>query len=496
MTTSFPPISYPSKPVPPFTAEPPRNSFPGFFPDMWKNIKGKPYITVSSKGLANGLSEYFNDGADFGPDSLQADGSPTQTGGIQEACEYSYGVYGYTHIKILDGVYNISNTIYLHSDHPFLIEGVTGEDQTILSTIQQNAAVPIFQNYGSESSIHLHILRNFVINLNIGTSTIKSMNFVNTTGFNISSIHLDNVRFNTNNQSTTGNYSLYNNGAFLRVYYHGTSLGNSNDFTLYTVTYEPYPSALWVFGDGYIGDIVASMRYVYISNTNWYGNLTLTDTGTTPLAVNIHDIKYDPQTTLSATSMITVNSNLNKLAVHHIDYLVYQNLTDLIQFTGTSSTSITINSVDLNNISFVYYPPATGTYSANLYSLSYATVNELRTRMVRALSDKITLTGINEILPTPTLSANPPVSGTVYQNTNPYDIEIDLPVYATTSGTAGYVTIAKGSTDTPTAISNQYVSGDTSSTSTQIIRLRVPAGWYYEFTESGVTFATATPFAE
>ena len=55
---------------------------------MWKNITGKPYITVSSKGLANGQSEYFNDGADFGPDSLQADGSLTQTAGIMEALNY------------------------------------------------------------------------------------------------------------------------------------------------------------------------------------------------------------------------------------------------------------------------------------------------------------------------------------------------------------------------------------------------------------------------
>ena len=97
---------------------------------------------------------------------------------------------------------------------------------------------------------------------------------------------------------------------------------------------------------------------------------------------------------------------------------------------------------------------------------------------------------------TPTLSVNPPVSGTVYQNTNPYAIEIDLPVYASTSGTAGYVTVAKGSTDTPTAIASQYVSGDTSSSAVDIVRLRVPAGWYYEFTGSGVTFGTATPFAD
>ena len=98
---------------------------------------------------------------------------------------------------------------------------------------------------------------------------------------------------------------------------------------------------------------------------------------------------------------------------------------------------------------------------------------------------------------TPTLSANPPVSGTVYQNLNPYDIEIDLPVYATTSGTAGYVTISKGLTSSSlTTIGNQYVSGSTSSTSVDIIRLRVPAGWYYEFTASGVTFGTASVFAE
>ena len=97
----------------------------------------------------------------------------------------------------------------------------------------------------------------------------------------------------------------------------------------------------------------------------------------------------------------------------------------------------------------------------------------------------------------PSISANPPASGTAYQNTLPYDIEIDLPVYATTSGTAGYVTVAKGSSSSSlTTIGNQYVSGDTSDTSEQIIRLRVPAGWYYEFTASGVTFGTASVFAD
>lgn len=63
--------------------------------DQWAAIKGKPYITVSAKGIANGLSNVLNDGADFGPDTTLGATSPTQTGspytqasGIQEAISY------------------------------------------------------------------------------------------------------------------------------------------------------------------------------------------------------------------------------------------------------------------------------------------------------------------------------------------------------------------------------------------------------------------------
>ncbi|MEM3862216.1 MAG: hypothetical protein QW203_07035, partial [Thermoplasmatales archaeon] len=58
----------------------------------WKILKGKPYVTVSAKGISNGLSNIPNDGADFGPDTLLGASSPnqygppyTQTSGIQEA---------------------------------------------------------------------------------------------------------------------------------------------------------------------------------------------------------------------------------------------------------------------------------------------------------------------------------------------------------------------------------------------------------------------------
>ena len=60
------------------------------------------------------------------------------------------------------------------------------------------------------------------------------------------------------------------------------------------------------------------------------------------------------------------------------------------------------------------------------------------------------------------LTDNPPVSSKVYQNSATNSLIVYLPGYATTSGTA-----------------------------VDIIELFVPAGHYYEFTASGVTFGTA-----
>jgi len=45
-------------------------------PNTEASIIGKPYITVSAKGISNGLSDIPNDGADFGPDTLQGVASP------------------------------------------------------------------------------------------------------------------------------------------------------------------------------------------------------------------------------------------------------------------------------------------------------------------------------------------------------------------------------------------------------------------------------------
>ena len=84
----------------------------GFFYVAYKEKTEVPEIVVSSKGVANGLSEKFNDGWDFGPDSYDPTSTSkppyTQTVGTQEAINYMY-YNGGGKILIKKGLYDLSN---------------------------------------------------------------------------------------------------------------------------------------------------------------------------------------------------------------------------------------------------------------------------------------------------------------------------------------------------------------------------------------------------
>jgi len=92
------------------------------------------------------------------------------------------------------------------------------------------------------------------------------------------------------------------------------------------------------------------------------------------------------------------------------------------------------------------------------------------------------------------LQANPPVPGTVYQNVNPFEIELHIPVFSITSGLSGTVTVYKGPTSPPAQVGTMLVSGETSSSNPQIVTLRVPPWWYYKINVSGATVGQATVF--
>ena len=478
MTTSFPPINYPNKPVPPFTAEPPRNPFPGFFPDMWKNITGKPYITVSSKGLTNGQSEYFNDGADFGPDSLQADGSLTQTSGIQEAIDSQKKQ---EIIQLCPGNYVLNTSIIIESTTT--IQGATGYTMNL---------GPVSESIDEYGPFECNILTG-----NFPAFTVSSpvgYTFLSLSGITISGTmqiaDTDNIGFfcDSSVNSVTINVK---NSRLTNLYDCAKFSGSYVIFTLESCLLDSFMNSSINQDKGELNILWSHINNASLaSSANSESAIILGSSSSSIQKVQIFNSIIESVGNCFAIQ--SVQGNLQIIGCH-----IY----------SSGGTSYGIDAIGTVGEGFImigttfYMSYANGTVN---FSIDPGHVRIIGCYSNTGITQAVALTdtkfigcnGSLDIPIAPAIPTNPPVSGTVYQNTNPYDIEIDLPVYATTAGTAGYVSIAKGATSTPTAIGNRFVSGSTSSTSTDIIKLRVPAGWYYSFTGSGVTFATATPFAE
>ena len=456
-------------------------------------------ITVSAKGIANHTSEEINDGADFGPDSYDPTSTSkppyTQSTGILEAYNYSFtqyildeitGEYQFPPVIIQTGTFHITSPITItppkitvngktYTPGNFTMNGESNTRGSIGTYIycETPNAYSITIDTSNFSGVNMAI-NNIVFDFNSNVSGVYgAMTFSNA-----SVVVLNTV--NVGNQGAT-QYSLNISGSQIFLYnfesYGTPSTISATDFIVayggvnewfdrFSAPYV-YAPTLNLEARGLTNAVCSGIYFpndVYgLSNID-----TLTLTGRQSL--------YNQSYTTDIFGTIGVTNN-------YVMYLQRQQ-------------NITINTLILENFRIHNYETSIGqtTLIGSAESGYSITVNKIYYRGV-TVSDITEDELIFNTFPL-ALSANPPVSATVYQNTNPYDIEIDLPVYATTAGTAGYVTIAKGASSTPTAIGNQYVSGDTSSTATQIIRLSVPAGWYYSFTGSGVTFATATPFAE
>jgi len=97
------------------------------------DIEGKPYITVSTKGIANGLSDIPNDGTDFGPDTMLNATSKDQYGppysntlGIQEAVNYAAAMGGGI-VLLKAGTYIITTPIDLSLTKNITLMGVSAQ---------------------------------------------------------------------------------------------------------------------------------------------------------------------------------------------------------------------------------------------------------------------------------------------------------------------------------------------------------------------------------
>ena len=188
----------------------------------YRLVNGKPYITVSAKGISNGLSDTFNDGADFGPDTLLNATAPnqygppyTQTVGIQEAMNYSAtsplfasdpGHLFYP-IRLLAGNFEFSTPVTYgignHSPSDVFTIDVSGSgiQTTVISYTGTGNAITIHPSIGEVA------LRDFTIN-NPNTTANTMIYWDTTVTYN------QLVVKGINNGQPTSSYLMYFNNVF------------------------------------------------------------------------------------------------------------------------------------------------------------------------------------------------------------------------------------------------------------------------------------------
>ena len=320
-----------------------------------KNIRGKPYITVSAKGMVNGLSNIPNDGSDFGPDTTKGAtapgqyGSPyTETSGIQDAQNY-LAKKGYENlpmggtIQLLDGVFEISTTINLTT--PSLIIAGLGlaTDRSTTIRLADGADVNIIN---VETSAFKCVIRNLAIDGNNANNTGSLYGIVangNFTGqdLHINQIYLANVS-GTAIYSNCGTYIedvIVEGGTSWGLYLDGNAGWLVNGFLVYGGA-----------GGVYIGSngMTLSNITVYTATTPTLPQIEVAGNNNAITNVNVQNIFYQ----------VLISGNSNNITGLQINAAITGSTPPTpIQITGLRNN---INSVYLNigEIDVTTYPGA------------------------------------------------------------------------------------------------------------------------------------------
>jgi hypothetical protein len=562
-----------------------------FPPVPESDIEGKPYITVSAKGLANGLSDIMNDGADFGPDTPYGYGNGfTHTSGIQEAYNF-LGTNGGGVIKLKAGTYNISDILYLqysntkivgedmastvlHLAYPFNALGSGGfqnvnsivttdptgtaqpeytgiENVTLDASEAGNAKAAItvlMPNWGSHitfrnirmvglngTSPNPNGINGGVDFLTIENYIAKSSDYVQpgsicgtlvlTGGSNITvrNVYMDGLwEFDGDSTPNSTYENIIVNGNNILMDGSGTSSWGYTTFrnvkvfnsTFWAVNGRLQTNEGCYFINCYFeGAVNVAARHTY--NCEFNGGVV----GVMDFRNNWVYQNGSLLNSLAAAPPIEIKPYKDAYG-NYVAYIIGNTIINtgansqggsMFTFGGFNASNASNNILTIKDNIFLG-PGFNGLFSYTVSTTSLVLIIENNTgpflstiqntaytpNQITALPGSL-IRNNNCLYPTYPFSgstvsipANPPVSGTVYQNTNPFDIEINLPVYASTSGTNGSVAYGISNSSTVTLQTAKFVSGSTSSSAVEYVIIRVPAWWYFEFSGTGVTFGTAT----
>ena len=420
----------------------------------------------------------------------------TTTAGIQEAWNYalstilSYSdtsaLYYIPEIKYRGGKYDIYSTVKINP--PIITKN--GNTYTIGNLIMkgQGSMSPYFINHvTSDYMIKLEATSSNVINTNIQVDNLQFQNASGVTGYG----HLSIVTPSGKNVFQSLNLDVNGGTSQAPIIVDGCNGIVLLNYELYNNESSTSPGSIFqtngvfsAFGCLFNGDTIWAQDIISIngSKIDWtgasdygiivqYSSSVFSSAAVSQVSITTSDLAFP----------IGVGINIGKILINGC--MLAAAGTPAAMFIGLS-TGLTIESVIFKHNSVYEYfnGLALPALSSNL------TINEFRYDNIVGNT-----TLYKEILPVPTISANPPASGTVYQNTNPYNIRLKIPITYNPS-TSAAATLATGISSTSTVSTSTKVSIPSGLTGAdgQILTydMVVPTGWYYELVVTNATIGT------
>ena len=434
--------------------------------NAWKDFTGAPFVTVSPVGTAQGYPQ--NNGAPFGPDSLLNNVGPglTKTTGIQEAYNTLL-----TRRSVLTGVFSNPVILLVQDPGSFGFELQAELDLTQTSAINPAGMGVEISALGRECLIYgAGSMTTPLIKMGIG----NSFTFTNITfeGGGTSSLYA------IENASGTAIFDYHFNNCFW---------GDFANSTIQVFNILMTVGSRVFFKDCQLEDYTANQSYGQFTGGGNPSVVNFTDTnfsipnqgGFTLDGVTMNFVNCIQESAVSATtvsSLVNTPASANILpGLSFINHIIIDK-TNLVNFVAGFTGQIG-------------YLEVLGWNANALYSLFTGTPRLWKFNTDISNGNA----GIADPRPTPTIT-NPPISSTVYLNSNPVDIEIYVPVtYSPTAIAAATMVPAVGPTSSPVAQPTQTVPiGVALDGFVLTYRLRVPSGYYYSFTVVNATLGTAS----
>jgi hypothetical protein len=311
----------------------------------YNKIQGKPYVTVSAKGISNGLSDTYNDGADFGPDTMLNATSPnqygppyTQTTGIQEAINYAKNT-GELFVRFKSGLYTINSQLSIPS--------YIGIDF-------------------SDAQVKLSSSFSYPYAIQINGQFVKLYNL---------SLNMNNV---PNVGAITMSSSLKNNFAYLTMKninaYNFAQGSPYNQIGIYLTGYDSFIENLQLSGNPTIAMTIESGADIYINNVLIINaSSALQIFGSEHIFLN--NIDLDSNGSQYAQSSIMIIDTSHSILINNLSIWFNSNVYNYQNYSGsvglqigtpnTSYTSSTHNSdIVINNLNII---DANVTYGLTIY---------------------------------------------------------------------------------------------------------------------------------